>query len=738
MRSIRRSMTIYLLALFLTTLIVVGVVIDGVTAEALRARENDGIKLFQAQFEQRCNEERKNTDEALLDQAKRLYGLIIEHDRIRWYKLTDQAFTVLRINVPEAVLVKLDPLKDKELSRFDFSQEVDKLLNPEEKNKYQEVIVTQAFLRRREEMGMYRALNDVAPLMFMTNPLSEATWTAMGNGPSTTMTMQYEMLARFTFPPNPIAQTIWISQIHTPNPTMEMLSRLYLANLLPEEYLQHISSVPNTGTLYQQVDAVAGFGRAVVTRDWPSKSLAPRKLPFDNKEIDARLPDHGRADSAGVWAYDESTIAPENEIIHRIVFRGARQVFAPQTRQGPPPGPQPGLTAGGGNVGSSPQQRPTGTVANRPDRGPPPPSLDSHLYIQCAIPKAEIEAKFVAFANERDEAREKLADDIKAARKNVLLQTVVVGLIAILAIAIGGPVIVGVGLRPVGKLSDAVSRVSERDFKLPHDGHNLVQELIPIHSRLTQTLDLLQRAFSREKQAVADISHELRTPIAALMATIDVALRKPRTPEHYRTTLEECRLISKQLGQLVERIMTLACLDAGNDRTVFSRTDAFEIASGCVAVIRGLAAQNGITVHLRQPEEMVELDTDSAKLREVLMNLLHNAVEYNRPEGTIELIFGLEKGNVFFEVRDTGIGMSPEVKDKIFERFFRADPSRHATGIHAGLGLAIVKEYVTRLNGTIHVESEPGVGTTFRIVLPGLPAEPDPDPHPVEHAASIQ
>jgi signal transduction histidine kinase len=84
-----------------------------------------------------------------------------------------------------------------------------------------------------------------------------------------------------------------------------------------------------------------------------------------------------------------------------------------------------------------------------------------------------------------------------------------------------------------------------------------------------------------------------------------------------------------------------------------------------------------------------------------------------------------------FAVRDTGIGMTAEVKDKIFERFYRADASRHTTGVHAGLGLAIVKEYVTRLNGTITVESEPGAGTTFRITLPAaLPSDTPPAPPP--------
>ena len=111
------------------------------------------------------------------------------------------------------------------------------------------------------------------------------------------------------------------------------------------------------------------------------------------------------------------------------------------------------------------------------------------------------------------------------------------------------------------------------------------------------------------------------------------------------------------------------------------------------------------------------------------MNLLHNAVEYNRPGGTIDLTARRDGEHAVFEVRDTGIGMSADVREQIFERFYRADSSRHATGVHAGLGLAIVKEYVARLNGTIAVESEPGIGTTFRVTLP-LAAPPIVDATP--------
>jgi signal transduction histidine kinase len=245
----------------------------------------------------------------------------------------------------------------------------------------------------------------------------------------------------------------------------------------------------------------------------------------------------------------------------------------------------------------------------------------------------------------------------------------------------------------------------------------LTRELVPIHDRLTMSLDSLKRAFEREKEAIADISHELRTPVAGLLATLDVSLRKPRTAEQYKATLEECRGITKQLSHLVERVMTLAYIDAGQTVTARTETDASALAEGCAAIVRPLAESHGITL-TSELEAPAELSTDPDKLREVMMNLLHNAVEYNRPGGNVNLRVKKAGQGVQVEVSDTGIGMTPDVQGKIFERFYRADPSRTTTGVHAGLGLAIVKEYVQRLGGTILVESQPGCGTTFRVSLP--------------------
>jgi signal transduction histidine kinase len=267
------------------------------------------------------------------------------------------------------------------------------------------------------------------------------------------------------------------------------------------------------------------------------------------------------------------------------------------------------------------------------------------------------------------------------------------------------------------RLSEAVSHVSEKDIELHYDGPPPPREVEPIIERLKQTLKMLQHAFDREKQATSDISHELRTPLAAMLTTLEVSLRKPRSAEEYRETLAECRDLVKQMTQLVERLLTLTWLDARSDRLRHEAVDAGDVADQCAALVRPLARANGLKLEVHR-ESPVLLTTDPDKLREVIANLMHNAIEYNRPAGSVDVSVRPAGTGLDLEVRDTGIGIAAEHRDHIFERFYRADPSRQATGLHAGLGLAIVRGYVELMGGTISVESEPGQGSTFRVRIP--------------------
>jgi two-component system, OmpR family, heavy metal sensor histidine kinase CusS len=353
------------------------------------------------------------------------------------------------------------------------------------------------------------------------------------------------------------------------------------------------------------------------------------------------------------------------------------------------------------------------------ERAPQPLELQprSAVIIQCAASTHDRDLALAAHGDQRDKDLAALNAETNASLTELRNRLLLTSSVAFLAAVVGCYLLVRLGLSPLRRLSDAVSRVSEKDFRLPVDRGRMPSELKPIVSHLTETLEMLKRAFAREKQATADISHELRTPLAALLTTTEIALRKPRSAEEYQELFQDCRLSAQQMAQAVERLLALARLDAGVDRLRPQTIDAAQLADQCAALVRPLAEARGLTltVHHVGP---APLTADPDKLREVLTNLLHNAIEYNRPNGAIDLTVARQNGWLEAEVRDTGVGIGEEAKTHLFERFYRADSSRAGDGLHAGLGLAIVKGYVDLMGGAIAVESQEGQGSTFRLRLP--------------------
>jgi signal transduction histidine kinase len=198
---------------------------------------------------------------------------------------------------------------------------------------------------------------------------------------------------------------------------------------------------------------------------------------------------------------------------------------------------------------------------------------------------------------------------------------------------------------------------------------------------------------------------------------MELALRKSRSAEEYREMFEDCLLSARHMNQVVERLLALARLDAGVDQLRTRKVDVGELADQCAAMVRPLAEARGLNLTVyRRSDTLATVDPD--KVREMMVNLLQNAIQYNRPNGSITLTVARPDGRLELAVSDTGIGVAPEKQGQIFERFFRADPSRGADGANAGLGLAIVKGYVDLMGGTLDVESEVNRGSTFRIRLP--------------------
>jgi heavy metal sensor kinase len=436
---------------------------------------------------------------------------------------------------------------------------------------------------------------------------------------------------------------------------------------------------------YFQVNSIWGS-------TYRSQSLKGRSLPSDQALF-------GQDQVVGA-VFDKVDLEP-GHTVRRVILR------APTARGAPRHPNQKGHG-----------KPPTGEAAARPAAL----TIQPAIVIQCASDMTKLDADLAVLRAEYEADVARLDEETNASLLALRNRLLAIALATFAAAAVGSFALVRLGLAPLRRLSDAVSQVSPKDFRLPLDRGRLPCELTAIADRLTQTLEMLKRAFAREKQAAADISHELRTPLAALLTTTEVALRKPRGADEYREILEDCRESGQQMSRLVERLLTLSRLDAGVDTLRVQSVDVACLAEQCAALVRPLAEARSLSLSVRHGGPAL-LRADPDKLREVLTNLLHNAIEYNRPAGSIDVAVARENGHLRLEVRDTGIGIAPEARAHIFERFYRADPSRHADGLHAGLGLAIVKGYVDLMGGTIAVDSAPGQGSTFRIELPADPGE---------------
>jgi len=487
-----------------------------------------------------------------------------------------------------------------------------------------------------------------------------------------------------TGPVGAISPAVWLAVSvpgrRNPGPMFYPAMRAYFSSLkLDELFLKQLDEDDRSQEFIQLNSAANSVRR--------SANLGNYTLPFEPAKFGLSLGDH----------FHDDVNLPGGAFGRRVVFRTVLPFLTSNFARAPgPPGP-PGLP----NRASS-----------------PPPDPLPGVYIHVARPVAELTETIAKIHADETEQKDDLSAATARTQSAVRIALATTGAATFVALLVGGPILIRRGMTPLHTLTNAVRCVTEKDFSLPVEKDELSQELLPIHQHLTHTLDQLKHAFDREKQAVADISHELRTPVAALLTTLDVALRKPRSAEQYKQTLGECRVITKQLGQLVERVITLAYIDAGQTKVAKVRLDARELVERCVSIIRPLAESQGLKFQIHA-EYGIELETDADKLREVLTNLLHNAIEYNSPGGCVELfVERIPPDTVRFDVVDKGIGMTPDVVSRVFERFYRADTSRTATGVHAGLGLAIVKEYVAQLAGTIHVESEPEKGSRFRVELP--------------------
>ncbi|HKH82968.1 MAG TPA: HAMP domain-containing sensor histidine kinase, partial [Gemmatimonadales bacterium] len=279
----------------------------------------------------------------------------------------------------------------------------------------------------------------------------------------------------------------------------------------------------------------------------------------------------------------------------------------------------------------------------------------------------------------------------------------------------------GTSLKPVQTIMDEVEAIADgrslhRRLPVPLSGDEMARLALTVNGMLAR----LEQSFGSLHRFTADASHELKTPLMVLRAGVERALVHPGTPPEILQSLDETLSQINQMTEMVESLLTLARADEGRAPLAVEECDLRELVEDVAETAGILGESAGVDEKHAVPSTPVVMAVDKGRIREMLLNMVTNAIKYTPRGGTISLVLEEDTEAVTFSVRDTGIGIAPGDLPHIFERFWRADPARSRTGDRpgVGLGLAITKWIAEAHGGSITVQSRPGRGSVFIVRLP--------------------
>ena len=310
-----------------------------------------------------------------------------------------------------------------------------------------------------------------------------------------------------------------------------------------------------------------------------------------------------------------------------------------------------------------------------------------------------------------------LLDPVETMLNHLFLQLTLGLPVAVGIITVGGFWLVRRALKPVEHITRAAERITQHNLSERLPVSRTGDELEQLSVSLNHMIARLEDAFQNSKRFVADASHEMRTPLTIVRGELENLAEDPRLDCELRERVASLLEEAVRLSKIVEQLFMLSRLDAGEAQTEWSRFDLSELAQTTAEQMSLLAEDKNISIAC-EVSQSIPVEGDRARLKQVVVNLLDNAIKYMPENGGVRLRVRAVNGHAVLEVEDNGPGIPPDALPHIFERFYRVDQTRSADSESAGLGLSIVKSICTAHGAEVEAESTPGKGSRFRVKLP--------------------
>lgn len=304
-----------------------------------------------------------------------------------------------------------------------------------------------------------------------------------------------------------------------------------------------------------------------------------------------------------------------------------------------------------------------------------------------------------------------------------LLLALTFGLPLTVIVAIsGGWWLMRSALKPVADITHSAEQITSYNLSLRLPVAQTGDELERLSVALNRMIARLEESFLYIRRFTADASHELRTPLTVLRGELEASAQKPHLPPDVGETIGSALEETERLSRIVESLLAISRLDAGEAQMERVKFDLAELVAGTTEQMRLLAEDRKIRLEC-EATLAIPIEGDRARLKQVVVNLVDNAIKYTHEGGTVRVTSAISNSTALLEVADDGVGIPAAAQPHLFERFYRVDKARSRQMGGTGLGLAIVRSIVTAHGGQVTVESTEGKGSRFRVELP-LDGEP--------------